>query len=49
MAKLRVNVERDRDTDRALFAAGWRVVRVWEHEAVYDAVTRVEEAVRSST
>lgn len=31
-AKLDRNVERDRDTDAALAAAGWRVVRVWEHE-----------------
>jgi len=31
-AKLDRNVERDRHTDAALLAAGWRVVRVWEHE-----------------
>lgn len=31
-AKLDRNVERDRHTDAALLAAGWHVVRVWEHE-----------------
>ena len=29
--KLRRNVERDRAADTALAAAGWEVVRVWEH------------------
>ena len=32
--KLARNVERDRAADAALVAAGWRVVRVWEHEPV---------------
>lgn len=43
-AKLAANVARDRDTDRTLTAAGWTVVRVWEHEPVETAVARVEEA-----
>lgn len=30
--KLADNVTRDRDTDERLTAAGWTVVRVWEHE-----------------
>ncbi|KAF0849728.1 very short patch repair endonuclease [Nocardia caishijiensis] len=30
--KLAGNVARDRATDAALLEAGWRVVRVWEHE-----------------
>ncbi|WP_181700471.1 very short patch repair endonuclease [Nocardia sp. GTS18] len=30
--KLAGNVARDRATDAALIEAGWRVVRVWEHE-----------------
>lgn len=30
--KLRRNVERDRQANRALRAAGWRVLRLWEHE-----------------
>ena len=29
--KLRQNVERDRATDQGLKAAGWRVMRFWEH------------------
>ncbi len=29
--KLRRNVERDRDTDARLTAAGWTVLRIWEH------------------
>lgn len=31
--KLRTNVERDRDTDARLAAAGWTVLRLWEHVA----------------
>jgi DNA mismatch endonuclease (patch repair protein) len=31
-AKLDRNVERDRRNDAALQAAGWTVVRIWEHE-----------------
>lgn len=45
--KLERNVARDRDTDRRLRAAGWAVVRVWEHEPADGAADRVEEAVRS--
>ena len=44
--KLDGNVQRDRDTDARLRAAGWLVVRVWEHETTADAVARVEQAVR---
>ena len=39
--KLRRNVERDRAADAALAAAGWRVIRVWEHVAITDAVAAV--------
>jgi DNA mismatch endonuclease, patch repair protein len=46
-AKLRRNVERDRDTDRRLAEAGWTVIRVWEHEPVDVAADEVEHAVRS--
>lgn len=31
--KVMGNIERDRDTDRALRLHGWQVVRFWEHEA----------------
>ena len=35
-AKIEANQQRDRDTDARLEAAGWRVVRIWECEAVAD-------------
>ncbi len=43
--KLRRNVERDRAADTALAAAGWEVVRVWEHEPLADAVVAVLAAL----
>jgi DNA mismatch endonuclease, patch repair protein len=43
--KLARNVERDRAADAALAAAGWRVVRVWEHESLEGAVAAVVAAV----
>ena len=45
VAKLRANVERDRDTDARLAAAGWEVVRVWEHEVPAEAADRIEAAL----
>lgn len=36
-AKLDRNVARDRHTEAALTAAGWHVIRVWEHEDCHDA------------
>lgn len=39
------NTERDRDTDNRLEAAGWLVVRVWEHEPTEAAAARVVQAV----
>ncbi len=45
--KLARNVERDRAGDTALAAAGWHVVRVWEHEDASVAAMRIREAVRS--
>lgn len=45
-AKLSRNVTRDRETDRAFADAGWRVVRVWEHEDPTDAAARVIDLVR---
>lgn len=41
IAKLKGNVDRDRDTDRQLQEAGWTVVRVWEHEDVRGGLERV--------
>jgi DNA mismatch endonuclease, patch repair protein len=46
--KLRRTVERDRAADAALAAAGWRVVRIWEHVTVLDAVAAVVAALAVS-
>jgi DNA mismatch endonuclease (patch repair protein) len=43
--KLAANARRDRDTDAALTAAGWTVVRVWEHETPGTAADTVEAAL----
>jgi DNA mismatch endonuclease (patch repair protein) len=43
--KLRRNVERDRAADAALAAAGWQVVRVWEHVPLTAAVDAVIAAL----
>ena len=43
--KLESNVTRDRDTDAALAAGGWTVVRVWEHEPAAEAAARIAEVV----
>ncbi len=43
--KLRRNMERDRAADAALSAAGWRVIRVWEHEPLEAAVAAVMAAL----
>lgn len=44
--KIERNIARDRDTDSRLFAAGWKVVRVWEHEQSRDAADRIWLVVR---
>lgn len=44
-SKLEGNRRRDRDTDRRLEAAGWAVVRVWEHESPSLAADRVATAL----
>ncbi len=46
--KLERNVERDRQVDRALTAAGWTVIRVWEHEDPDTAAERVAKVVSPS-
>lgn len=43
--KLRRNMERDQAANAALEAAGWRVVRLWEHEPLLAAVDAVTETV----
>ncbi len=44
--KLDHNVQRDRDTDARLEAAGWVVIRVWEHEDPKAAADQIENSVR---
>lgn len=44
--KLERNRRRDRDTDTRLQAAGWQVLRVWEHEDPHAAAVRIDELVR---
>lgn len=44
--KLQRTVDRDRETEAALRAAGWRVLIVWEHEDPGDAAGRIEHLVR---
>lgn len=43
--KLEANVQRDRRVGSALLADGWRVERVWEHEAPQTAAQRVASIV----
>ncbi|MEV0053544.1 hypothetical protein AB0H34_23965 [Saccharopolyspora shandongensis] len=43
--KLEGIVRRDRDTDRELTAAGWLVVRLWEHEDPEVAADRISQMV----
>ena len=47
-AKVARNRDRDRETDRLLAEAGWRVVRVWEHEDPVAAADRVRAIVNGS-
>ena len=47
--KLRRTVERDRAADAALAAAGWQVVRIWEHVPLGDAVAAVTAALRGAS
>ncbi|WP_425568892.1 very short patch repair endonuclease [Pseudonocardia xishanensis] len=44
--KVSDNRRRDRDTDAKLAEAGWRSLRIWEHEDPAEAARRVREAVR---
>jgi len=45
-AKIEGNIARDADTDNLLKLAGWRVVRVWEHETPATAATKILSVVR---
>lgn len=46
--KIETNRRRDRDTDRRLVEAGWRVLRAWEHEDPVEVADRIERIVRGS-
>lgn len=46
--KLDGNVQRDRHQDRVLRDAGWRVVRVWEHEDPATVVGVIRQALTLS-
>jgi DNA mismatch endonuclease (patch repair protein) len=45
--KLDANVERDRRNDAALTAAGWTVLRFWEHTSVAEMADGVQRALNS--
>jgi len=45
--KIQTNVERDRDTDQKLSAAGWAVLRFWEHEEPDKAADQIVERWRT--
>ena len=47
--KLTANEARDRVTDSLLREAGWAVIRVWEHDDVYEAADRVIRLLKAST
>ncbi|MER7109375.1 very short patch repair endonuclease [Streptomyces sp. NPDC000229] len=44
--KINGNRARDTETNDTLAAAGWTVIRVWEHDDLAQAATRIENAVR---
>lgn len=48
-SKIARNAERDEETNQLLKAAGWVVVRGWEHETAADIAERVLCAVRKRT
>lgn len=43
--KIEANRQRDVDTNERLIAAGWTVVRVWEHEDPEAAADRIKAAL----
>jgi DNA mismatch endonuclease (patch repair protein) len=47
-AKIEGNRARDADTDARLHAAGWTVIRIWEHEPPSEAASKINAAVRAS-
>ena len=47
-AKLERNMARDETTTQMLKDAGWRVLRLWEHEPTQEMADAVEQTVRSA-
>jgi DNA mismatch endonuclease, patch repair protein len=47
-AKIGRNRERDERVTTALTAAGWRVVRIWEHEPLEGAVAQVRAGLSAA-
>ena len=47
--KLLRNVERDRDTDTALAAAGWTVLRFWEHLPPEQVAQEIADVVAAAS
>ena len=45
--KIEANKRRDRDTDARLAAAGWTVIRVWEHDDAVLAAEQIAERLRA--
>lgn len=46
--KILANVTRDRDTDAKLLAAGWTVMRFWEHDDPLGAASEIAHFVRTA-
>ena len=47
-AKINGNITRDADTDLRLRDAGWRVIRIWEHESPGHAASKIEAIVHGT-
>ncbi len=48
LPKLARNIERDRETDDLLRAAGWTVLRYWEHEDPREVAEAISASVSST-
>lgn len=48
-AKLALNIARDRKIDTELAAAGWRILRAWEHESATSVADRVTAALAETS
>lgn len=48
-AKIAANRARDEDTTMRMTQQGWRVLRIWEHEPVHEAVRRICDRLGAPT